>query len=54
VRERCAVLAVLLDLDEARLWSWCLALAVAEVALDLPERALAQRELLARSAAPSG
>jgi streptomycin 6-kinase len=54
VRERCAVLAVLLGLDEARLWSWCLALAVAEVALDLPERARAQRELLARSAAAGG
>jgi streptomycin 6-kinase len=54
VQERCAVLAVLLGLDEARLWSWCLALAVAEVALDLPGRALAQRELLARSAAASG
>jgi streptomycin 6-kinase len=54
VRERCAVLGVLLGLDEARLWSWCLALAVAEVALDLPERASAQRELLARSAAASG
>jgi streptomycin 6-kinase len=47
VRERCAVLAGLLDLDEARLWSWCHALAVAEVALDLPERALAHRALLA-------
>lgn len=54
VRERCAVLAGLLELDEARLWSWCLALAVAEVALDLPERALAHRELLARSAASIG
>jgi streptomycin 6-kinase len=54
VRERCAVLAALLGLDETRLWSWCLALAVAEVALDLPERARAQRELLARSAAASG
>jgi streptomycin 6-kinase len=53
VRERCVALAALLGLDEARLWSWCLALAVAEVALDLPERALAQRELLARSAAAS-
>jgi len=51
VRERCAMLAGLLDLDEARLWSWCLSLAVAEVALDVPERALAQRELLAHCAA---
>jgi streptomycin 6-kinase len=47
VRERCAVLADLLDLDVARLWLWCQALAVAEVALDVPERALAHRELLA-------
>jgi streptomycin 6-kinase len=54
VRERCAVLAGLLDLEEARLWSWCHALAVAEVALDLPERALAHRGLLARGAAPIG
>jgi streptomycin 6-kinase len=54
VRERCAVLAALLEHDEARLWSWCLALAVAEVALDLPERALAQRKLLARFAARTG
>jgi streptomycin 6-kinase len=54
VRERCAVLAALLGLDEARLWSWCLALAVAEVALDLPERALAHRDLLARFGASIG
>jgi streptomycin 6-kinase len=54
VRERCAVLAGLLDLDEARLWSWCHALAVAEVALDLPERALAHRGLLARGSGAIG
>jgi streptomycin 6-kinase len=54
VRERCAVLAGLLDLDEARLWSWCRALAVAEVALDLPERALAHRGLLARGSGAIG
>jgi streptomycin 6-kinase len=54
VRERCAVLADLLELDEARLWSWCHALAVAEVALDLPERALAHRELLARGVSALG
>jgi streptomycin 6-kinase len=54
VRERCAVLATLLGLDETRLWSWCMSLADAEVALDLPERARAQRELLARSAAAGG
>jgi streptomycin 6-kinase len=54
VRERCAVLAGLLELDEERLWSWCLALAVAEIALDLPERARAQRKLLRRSGAPIG
>jgi len=53
VRERCVVLASLLGLDEARMWSWCLVLAVAEVALDVPDRALAQRELLARFAVPS-
>jgi streptomycin 6-kinase len=50
VRERCAVLAELLGLDEERLWSWCLALVVAEVALDFPERAFAHRELAARFA----
>jgi streptomycin 6-kinase len=54
VRERCAVLAGLLDLDDARLWSWCQALAVAEVALDLPERALAHRGLLARGSGAIG
>jgi streptomycin 6-kinase len=49
VRERCAVLAGLLGLDEERLWSWCLALVVAEVVLDAPERASGHRELVARS-----
>jgi streptomycin 6-kinase len=49
VPERCAVLAARLGLDEERLWSWCQVLAVAEVALDLPPRARAQRELLARA-----
>lgn len=39
VAERCALLADLLGLDADRLWSWCRALAVAEVALDVPERA---------------
>jgi hypothetical protein len=53
VRERCGLLAELLDLDEDRLWSWCLCPAVAEVALDVPKRALAQRELLARAVAPT-
>jgi streptomycin 6-kinase len=48
VRERCAALGGLLGLDAVRLWSWCLALAVAEVALEVPDRALAQRELLLR------
>jgi streptomycin 6-kinase len=49
VRERCAALASRLNLDEGRLWAWCQVLAVAEVALDVPERAQAQRELLARA-----
>jgi streptomycin 6-kinase len=50
VEERCAHLAHLLTLDQGRLRSWCLALAVAEVALDVPERASAQRKLLERGA----
>jgi streptomycin 6-kinase len=54
VRERCAVLAGVLDLDEARLWSWCHALAVAEVALDLPERAVAHRGVLASGSGAIG
>jgi streptomycin 6-kinase len=49
VRERCAELARVLAFDEGRLWSWCLALAVAEVALDVPDRARAQRRLLQRA-----
>jgi streptomycin 6-kinase len=48
VRERCAVLGGLLGLDAAQLWSWCLVLAVAEVALEVPDRALAQRALILR------
>lgn len=48
VLERCAALAAALDLDESRLCSWCLVLAVAEVTLDVPERALAQRDLVRR------
>jgi streptomycin 6-kinase len=47
VRERCAVLAGRLGLDDERLWSWCLALVVAEVALDSTERASAHRRLAA-------
>jgi streptomycin 6-kinase len=47
VDERCAVLAGLLGLDGDRLWAWCLELAVAEAALDVPDRAAAQRRFLA-------
>jgi streptomycin 6-kinase len=54
VRERCKVLAGLLDLDQGRLWSWCEALVPAEVALDVRERARAHRELLMCSGAQPG
>jgi streptomycin 6-kinase len=49
VRERCAALASLLALDEARLWDWCLVLAVAEVALEVENRARAHYEFLAQA-----
>lgn len=49
VRKRCALLAGLLGLDAARLWDWCLVLAVAEVALEVEGRARAHRELLAHA-----
>jgi len=49
VRERCAALASLLALDEARLWDWCLVLAVAEVALEVEDRARAHHEFLAQA-----
>ena len=54
VRERCAMLAELLDLDAERLWSWCEVLAPVEVALDVPARARAHRELLVRAGAWGG
>ena len=46
VRERCAALASLLELDATRLWEWCLVLAVAEVALEGEDRARAHHEFL--------
>jgi streptomycin 6-kinase len=49
VRERCAVLADLLGLDATRLWEWCLVLAVAEVALEIEDRARAHRGFLAQA-----
>jgi streptomycin 6-kinase len=56
VRERCALLAGLLELDAARLWDWCRVLAVPEVALEAEDRAGAHREFLAQasSAGPDG
>jgi streptomycin 6-kinase len=49
VRERCALLAGLLELDTARLWEWCLVLAVPEVALERESRAQAHYEFLAEA-----
>lgn len=49
VRERCALLAELLGLDAARLWDWCLVLAVSEVALEVEDRARAHREFLVQA-----
>jgi streptomycin 6-kinase len=49
VRERCALLAGLLDLDRTRLWEWCLVLAVPEVALERESRARAHYEFLAEA-----
>jgi streptomycin 6-kinase len=49
VRERCTLLAGLLELDATRLWDWCLVLAVAEVALEVGDRARAHREFLAQA-----
>jgi len=49
VRERCALLAGLLALDATRLWEWCLVLAVAEVALEVADRARAHHEFLAQA-----
>jgi streptomycin 6-kinase len=49
VRERCVVLAGLLELDATRLWDWCLVLAAAEVALEVEDRARAHREFLAQA-----
>ena len=46
VRERCALLAGLLELDRTRLWEWCLVLAVPEVALERESRARAHHEFL--------
>jgi streptomycin 6-kinase len=54
VRERCSMLADLLNLDAARLWSWCLVLIRAEVALEEADRAQAHHDLLARFALPGG
>jgi streptomycin 6-kinase len=52
VRERCVVLAGLLDLDATRLWDWCLVLAAAEVALEVEDRARAHRKLLVQASGP--
>jgi streptomycin 6-kinase len=49
VQERCAALASLLALDEACLWDWCLVLAVAEVALEVEDRARSHRKFLAQA-----
>jgi streptomycin 6-kinase len=49
VRERCALLADLLELDRTRLWEWCLVLAVPEVALERESRARAHYEFLAEA-----
>ncbi len=49
VRERCAALASLLELDATRLWEWCVVLAVAEVALEVEDRARAHHEFLAQA-----
>lgn len=49
VGKRCALLAELLGLDAARLWDWCLVLAVAEIALEVEGRASAHREFLAQT-----
>jgi streptomycin 6-kinase len=49
VRERCAVLASLLELDATRLWAWCCVLAVAEVALEVEDRASAHHEFVAQA-----
>jgi len=49
VRERCALLAGLLELDTTRLWEWCLVLAVPEVALEREGPAQAHHEFLAEA-----
>jgi streptomycin 6-kinase len=54
VRERCAALAGLLGLDATRLWEWCLVLAVAEVALEVEDRARAHRDFLAQASPGPG
>jgi len=52
VRERCAALAGMLALDATRLLDWCVVLAVAEVTLDVEDRARAHREFLAQASRP--
>jgi streptomycin 6-kinase len=54
VRERCAALAGLLELDGTRLWEWCLVLAVAEVALEVEDRARAHHAFLAQASRELG